>query len=192
MIVTKMGGKITDRNLNLTSYTVSAGAYIFAEEQPKTELTQQDREMAVYDQEPAVAYRNVLVDQLGRYYETSNPLPVRLSDGSINIGTVNAEINVALSSKTGTKAPDSPADSVRIGDQNAEVAVQPDGPAGQGSLQTVKRNTLVKVPYDEISISYDPDTQDMSGATYKLNGQAVATLTMQYDEFGNMTNVKVT
>ena len=55
---------------DISAYTTSLSAYIYAEEQPKVRLKVQDIEQAVYDQEPTVAYRSVLVDEWGNYYSS--------------------------------------------------------------------------------------------------------------------------
>lgn len=137
MIVSLVGKKITDRTLDLSSYAV--GSSIAQEDQPRTELPQNDREMAVYDQEPTVAQRNVLVDQLGRYYETANPIPVRLSDGSINVQTLNAELNVQLSAKNDDPTPGNVHSSIRIGgtDNQSEMVVNPDGSINVSSYSSM-------------------------------------------------------
>jgi hypothetical protein len=128
LIVGAIGKPIHDRSVNLSAYTVAAGAFIYAEEQDKAALTLEDRLYATYDQEPTVAWRTVLVDQLGRYYETANPLPVRLSDGQINIGTVNAELEVQLSHLDDVPNVGDVHDSVRVGGPSGnEMEVNPNG-----------------------------------------------------------------
>lgn len=82
---------------------------------------------AVYAEEPIVALRNILVNKWGEYYDVQNPLPVRLSDGSVNIGTVNAELEVQLSHKDNDPDAGDVHDSVRIGDGDDEMAVNDDG-----------------------------------------------------------------
>jgi len=113
--------------LDLTAYTLADGAFVTAEEQPKANLSFEDRDMATYDQEPTVARRNVLVDQYGDYYDVANPMPVQLSDGSINIGTVNAELEVQLSHQDNTPDVGDVADSVQVGDGVDVLQVNPDG-----------------------------------------------------------------
>jgi hypothetical protein len=75
LFVGNIGDPITKR-IDISAYTTAASAYIYAEEQSKAKLTREDREYAVYEQEPTVAKRVILVDQLGEFYESSNPLPV--------------------------------------------------------------------------------------------------------------------
>lgn len=73
---------------DLTAYTVAASAYILAEEQDKAKLNPYDIWQAVYDQEPAVALRNVLVDEYGRYFAT-----VTDADGNIRLA-VDAAVSI--------------------------------------------------------------------------------------------------
>ena len=70
---------------------------------------------SVYAEEPIVALRNVLVDRYGEYYTTANPLDVRLSDGSISIGTVEANLDVQLTHLDNWPTLGEVNDSVRIG-----------------------------------------------------------------------------
>lgn len=136
MIVGKVGSPITDRSFNASIFTVVDGSFAFANEQEKVKVPQIDREHATYDQEPANAWRNVLVDQLGRYYETANPLPVRLSDGSINIGTVQAQVEVFLTHLDNFPNAGDIHDSIRIGDGDSEMAVNQDGSINVAIVQT--------------------------------------------------------
>lgn len=122
---------------DLTNYTVAAGAFIYAEEQDKATLKPEDIFQAVYDQEPTVAIRSVMVDQFGDYYQTTNPLPVKLSDGSINIGTVNAELEVELTHKDNFPDLGDIADSVRVGDGVDELGVNADGSINVNLTQPV-------------------------------------------------------
>lgn len=116
-------GKPIGDILDVSSYTVSAGAYIYAAEQEKAKLTLEDREYALYDQEPTVAKRSVLVDQLGRYYEQANPLPVQLSGGSIFIENVHNNLSVFITHKDNYPVAGDIHDSVRIGDGITEAGV---------------------------------------------------------------------
>ena len=66
-------------------------------------------------------------DESGNAFTLANPLPVELSDGSISIGTVNAEVEVQLSHQDNVPDAGDVADSVRIGDGTNELAVNADG-----------------------------------------------------------------
>lgn len=82
---------------------------------------------AVYEREPVVAMRTTLVDPYGDRYSTQNPLPVQLSDGSINIGTVNAELEVFLTHLDDFPEPGEIHDSIRIGDGTDLLEINSDG-----------------------------------------------------------------
>jgi hypothetical protein len=117
-------GNINDKK-NLTAYTTALSASIETLEQPRNDIPDKEYERAVYAEEPIVAKRSILVDRFGRYFSTDNPIPVQLSDGSVNIGTVNAELEVQLSHKDNVAHPGDVADSVRIGDGVTEAKVDP-------------------------------------------------------------------
>ena len=115
MYVGPKGGNI-DSRVNVSSYTTALSAKIFANEQKRPSIPFEEYTRAVYDEEPIVADRVVAVDKYGQYYTIDNPLPVELSDGSISIGTVNAELEVQLSHKDNYPNSGDVADSVRLGD----------------------------------------------------------------------------
>jgi hypothetical protein len=74
-------------NVDLSAYTVAAGAFIFAEEQSKAALPQETRDFASYVQEPVNAWRSQAVDCNGNPYGAGNPYPVTF-DGTISISQV--------------------------------------------------------------------------------------------------------
>jgi hypothetical protein len=117
-------GKIDDRS-DLSAYDTSA--FLYANEQLRNSIPQGEIDRATYQEEPAVARRVIGVDELGNPFTTDNPLPVQLSDGSINISTLNAELNVQLSAKDNDPKAGDIHSSVRIGDGTNEVAVNADG-----------------------------------------------------------------
>lgn len=77
-------------NVDLSAYTVAAGAFIFAEEQSKAAIPQEVRDFASYVQEPVNAWRGQAVDCIGNPYGPDNPLPVAI-DGDITIGVVEVK-----------------------------------------------------------------------------------------------------
>lgn len=95
--------------------------------QPRPSIPLKDIERATYEEEPTVAKRAILVDEFGRFFDTDNPLQVQLSDGSINIGTVNAELEVQLSHQDDVPDAGDVADSVRVGDGTDLLAINTDG-----------------------------------------------------------------
>lgn len=92
-------------------------------EQLRSPLQAETITRAVYEEEPTIALRSVMVDWLGRFYGTDNPLPVQLSDGDVNIGTVNAQIEVSLDHRDGFPDPGDVHDSLRIGGGTYEADV---------------------------------------------------------------------
>lgn len=112
---------------DMSAYLLSLNPFVYAFVQDRPSIAHEDYERAVYAEEPIVAKRSVLVDELGRYWSVANPFPVRLSDGSINIGTVNAELEVQLSHQDNVPDPGDIHDSVRIGDGTDQLQINPDG-----------------------------------------------------------------
>jgi hypothetical protein len=125
---------------DISGYLVADGATISSVEQDRPGITEVDHERATYDEEPRVAKRVILVDSLGRYFEVDNPMPVRLSDGSINIGTVNADVDVQLTDKESAPG-ENDYDIVRIGNGVYELEILPDG-----SLPVTVSGGAIKTP----------------------------------------------
>jgi hypothetical protein len=73
--------------LDISSWTVASGAAIGAEEQDKNNIPEVDHYKAVYEADPTVADRVVLVDQYGNIYSDANPLPATFT-GTISIGEI--------------------------------------------------------------------------------------------------------
>lgn len=119
-------GNILQRE-DISQYTLAAGSTVHQPEQDRPGVPIDQHERAVYEEEPVLAKRVILVDEYGEFYDTANPLKVQLSDGSIEIGTVNAEVEVQLSHKDNSPNPGDVADSVRVGDGVDELAINPDG-----------------------------------------------------------------
>lgn len=121
-----VGPSMSERS-DVRLYTTAANAGIFAKEQSRPAIPTDQVWRAVYEEEPAVALRTTLVDRLGQKYSTTNPLPVQLADGSLNIGSIEANLEVQLTAKDGDPENGRIHDSIRIGDGVEEVAVNPDG-----------------------------------------------------------------
>lgn len=111
---------------NISAYTVAKNAAILADEQVRPGITFDEIHRAVYDEEPTAAYRSVFVDRWGRYYDAGNPLHVQLSDGSVNIGTVNADLDVQLTDKESAPG-EADYDIVRVGNGINELDIEDDG-----------------------------------------------------------------
>jgi hypothetical protein len=106
--------------LDISNYTVLLGATIEAGFQSRINITNTDITRACYDEEPTLAHRNVLVDEFGKYYNSTNSFPVSLSSGSISIG------NVRLSAHDDDPTAGLIHSSIRIGDGNYELKINPD------------------------------------------------------------------
>jgi hypothetical protein len=112
---------------DLTNYLTAMNAVILAPEQPRQAITPDLFSRAVFEESPTVAIRTFAVDHLGRRYTEANPFPVQLSNGSINIGTVNAQLETFLTHKDNDPKAGDVHSSLRIGDGTDELQVNPDG-----------------------------------------------------------------
>lgn len=73
---------------NISAYTVALSSSIAAAEQDRAvQIPDKDHYQAIYESDPIVADRVVLVDQYGNLYNSTNPLPINFT-GSISIGSV--------------------------------------------------------------------------------------------------------
>jgi hypothetical protein len=120
-----------DKNINsrqdISAYTVAKISTVSAEEQTKRVPGWEDQYAHSYEQEPILARRVIQVDPYGDFYTIQNPLPVQLSDGSINIGSVNAELQVQLTHLDNDPNPGDVHDSIRVGDGENQLSINSDG-----------------------------------------------------------------
>lgn len=90
MVVGPRGGNI-NQTINISAYTVVAGANVFADIQKRPDIDFAEIMRAVYDEEPAVALRSLLVDKMGNDIDTTvdssgkNRLAV---DSEVTVNTV--------------------------------------------------------------------------------------------------------
>jgi hypothetical protein len=68
---------------DVSSYTLVKTSAIQAEEQTRPNIPQIDHERAVYEEEPTVAKRVVMVDRWGDIYGPNNPLPIQPGQSSM-------------------------------------------------------------------------------------------------------------
>ena len=140
---------IQDR-VDLSAYDTTT--IIYANEQPQSKPTDKELNLASYDQEPTVAWREVIVDQFGNYISPTNPLPVQLSDGSINIETLNAELRVELTAKDNDPKAGDIHSSVRVGDGTNELGVNGDGSINVNVIQSSSVSTPgLGITYREVT-----------------------------------------
>lgn len=133
LIVGKVGTTPEPTNyIDVSAYTVLLSASIGFPEQSKNKIKPDDIEQAVYEADPVVAIREILVDEYGRFYTPDNPLPT--------------------------------------------------APVGG----------VVDKDWDDLILTRDPVTQDITVATYKKLGTPVRVLTLTYDSDSNLQEVKKT
>lgn len=87
------------------------GGTITMSEQNRNPIASEYVLRAVYEEEPAVALRNLLVDSYGQYYNDKNPFPVRIKDA-----VIEASLNVQLTHLDDYPLAGDEHDSVRLGD----------------------------------------------------------------------------
>jgi len=159
---------------DLSAYLLSLNSTVSAPEQPRPDIPDVDYNRATYEEEPTVAHRRILVDKYGLPYTIDNPMPTQLSDGSIEIGTVNAEIEVQLSHQDNVPDVGDVADSTQIGDGVEILQINPDGSI------TVKLNPLppsnVKVMSTFNEVSSVPSNTITTVATYTVPVAKIAIL----------------
>jgi hypothetical protein len=61
---------------DISVYTTALSSAISAIEQKRSSVPVEEINRAVYEEEPTVAIRNILVDKNGKKYDNNNPLPV--------------------------------------------------------------------------------------------------------------------
>jgi len=158
------GNHNKNERTDLSTYTTADLAYIKISEQAKPHKKLDDIIQACFEHEPVLALRNMLVDYIGNPYNTKNPLPVQLSDGSINIETVNANLSVQLDSKDNSPNAGDVHDSIRIGDQNHEANITSNNELQVSDSTT--HNDLIQLDTDLIAIegSVSPGTAAVKSA----------------------------
>jgi hypothetical protein len=113
LIVGPIDNKITKNNIvNISSFKVSDSAYIFAQEQGKVNIPDDDHYKAIYESDPVVADRVVVVDKYGRKIDT-----IEDSNGNVRLavdGQFTAEVDVSVDVDTNGVGPD--ADTIAIVD----------------------------------------------------------------------------
>jgi len=86
-----------NKRTDISAYTVADNASIRASEQDKKFIPTEDMWKAVYEFEPTLALRNLLVDKVGSPHSNKNPLWTGLTDGNNNAAINNdGSINVNI------------------------------------------------------------------------------------------------
>lgn len=144
---------ITADKLDMSSFLIGDTVEFKEKKRPVIDLLEIQRQ--VYEEEPTVALRTHLVDWLGRSYDATHPLPVQLSDGSIDIGTVNAELEVQLSHRDNYPDVGDVHDSVRIGDGTDLLEINPDGSINTKlTFPSVPKVHNISIPLASTEVSF--------------------------------------
>lgn len=170
---------------DVSAYTVALSANMYANEQKRPAIDFSEIWRAVYDEEPTVALRTSLVDELGNRYSASNPLPV---DATITVPPVEVAIDAFTKMPPDNLIAVGTSDGTLTGTKRA-IKIDPDG-----NLDTINMGALVPFEFDDIAIT----NSVIAGQTvatliqYKVGGAGgtvVATLTLSYDGSANLINV---
>lgn len=157
----------TKKKLDMSAYLLADTATVEFLEDKRPVIDLHEIQRQVYEEEPTVALRTHSVDWLGRPYDKTNPLQVQLSDGSINIGTVNAELETQLSHKDNTPDSGDVADSVQIGDGKDILAINDDGSinvvtsGGSTNTPTIA-NVIITLANTEYSYAFPTGTKQFT------------------------------
>jgi len=89
LAVGEIASNIVSRT-DLSLYTVAKNARIEIPEQPRTVVPKDDRERAIYEEEPIMANRVVEVDQYGNIHNETNPKHTHSREGAVlaNLKTI--------------------------------------------------------------------------------------------------------
>jgi hypothetical protein len=83
-----------DRYSDLSQYTTANNTKVSAEEQERPPIIPDAYNRAMYEEEPVVAKRSILVDKYGRKIDSNNPLPTTATiSGDVTIGTNGYDLN---------------------------------------------------------------------------------------------------
>lgn len=151
-LVGRPGYSIDDR-LDVSAFLVADSATVSNSEYlDRPTIGPEEYGRAVYEEEPTVALRTVMVDRGGRFIgsDPNSPFYVQLTDGSVNIGTVNAQLEMFLSHKDNDPDAGDVHSSIRIGDGVDEMAVNPDGSINV-NLTPSNTSALIQSAYNEVS-----------------------------------------
>jgi hypothetical protein len=70
---------------NLTLFTTADHSKVSADEQNRPPILPDARERAMFEEEPTVAQRSVLVDKYGRKFDENNPMPINVAVDNIQL-----------------------------------------------------------------------------------------------------------
>lgn len=91
LIVGSIGPRVgRQAYVDVSRFLLSDNAQLAAGEQEKNNIPEKDHYSAVYESDPIIADRVILVDEYGRHYRDGNPLPIGFT-GSITLGDVKVQ-----------------------------------------------------------------------------------------------------
>ena len=170
---------------DISAYTVAGSAFIFANEQKRPSIPFEESTRAVYEEEPTVAVRTVLVDKYGNKISEGNPLPVQV-DTTLNIGDVRITAHDNEPNMGNVHS------SVRIGDGEDEATVTPAATGSVAGLDVVNKAKVFTKPYNKVTILTKNDDGDPLTIRTRYNGVDVQLATIVYDSDGDFQDVEVT
>ena len=177
----EVGSKHNSR-ADLTDWVLVDNPILKAPEQDRPDIPPADYESAVYSEEPTMAKRIIPVNKYGQENSPENPLYAQLADGDINIGTVNAELEVQLSSKDDDPDAGDIADSVRVGDQNDYARITTSKDASTAGLNTVNLAKPFTKPWNSVEVTQKNQLGDPTEIITSFNGVQVQKATIVYDQ----------
>jgi len=161
---------------------------LLAPAQSRTHLSSEAVWPAVYAEEPTVALRMHSVDYFGQSYTDDNPMPVKIADGDINIGTVNVD----LTHKDNYPNTGDIADSVRVGDGNETFTGTGLTEINKYALDVTSLNSLIRVAYDDVEVTQYNDDGDITQIEFRSATQTVAVASITYNTEGDFQRAQVT
>ena len=165
---------ITTRS-DISAYLVVDSASIQAPEQPRPSIPEQEIERLTYEEEPVIARRVVLVDELGNKINDANPLPVTAAvDVALEAFNATPDNVLIVGSEDGTKT-------------GVKHVVKV---ASDGSVQARNFSSLVPEPKTKIEIIARNANGDISVARFSNGLSTICDLQLSYDSNGDFAKVE--
>lgn len=129
---------------NVSAYTILDSAALFALEQPRPDIPAIEHERAVYEEEPVVAKRMILVDDTGEKFNSTNRFPV---EAVITVPPVQVDIE-AFSPTPDSILAVGTEDGTKTGTKHV-LKVNPDGSL---AISLTQVSGIVKSVFNEITL----------------------------------------